>query len=203
MQPASHDYYGPFTCSRHSNTAHLHVCINLYVLLIHTHSGYSDRGAPISNDTNSDEEAELQEAIRRSLSHDQTATTTPSAPPPPHDSDHNEDMQRAVEQSLADLQHSNTSDTNPPPPYNPAYNPQEVRTSQRAAASDIFEAETVIVGESEQDEGAGLRRRGGAGTDRSIASSTHRETRERQRSRNYTDMDSIRAARLRRFGGTS
>ena len=41
MQPASHDYYGPFTCSRHSNTAHLnwlHVCSNLYVLLIHTHS---------------------------------------------------------------------------------------------------------------------------------------------------------------------
>ena len=102
----------------------------------------------------------------------------------------------AVEQSLADLQHSST--TNPPPPYNPAYNPQEVETSQRAAASDIFEAETVIVGESEQDEGAELRRRGGVGTSRSSAS-THRKT--RQQSRTHTDMDSVRAARLRRFGG--
>lgn len=132
------------------------------------------------------------------MSHDQTTTSTPSAPPPSHDHDNDEDMQTAVEQSLANLQHSNT--TNPPPPYNPAYNPQEVGTSQRAAASDIFEAETVIVGESEQDEGAELRRRGGVGTSRSSAS-TQSETRERQQSRTRTDMDSVRAARLRRFGG--
>ena len=162
-----------------------------------THSGYSDRGAP-NNDTNSDEEAELQEAIRRSLSHDQATTPTPSAPPP---ADHDKDVQMAVEQSLADEQHCNTS--NPPPPYNPAYNPQEVGTSQGAAASDIFEAETVIVGESEQDEGAELRRRSRGGTTSRSSARTHGETREPQQSRTHTDMDSIRAARLRRFGGTA
>ena len=160
------------------------------------HSGYSDRGVP-NNDTNSDEEAELQEAIRRSLSHDQATTPTPSAPPPAHD----EDVQMAVEQSLADVQHRNTS--NPPPPYNPAYSPQEVGTSQGAAASDIFEAETVIVGESEQDEGTELRRRSRGGTTSRSSARTYGETREPQQSSTHTDMDSIRAARLRRFGGTS
>lgn len=171
--------------------------IAILLILYLTHSGYSDRGAP-NNDTNSDEEAELQEAIRRSLSHDQATTPTPSAPPPAHD----EDVQMAVEQSLADVQHRNTS--NPPPPYNPAYNPQEVGTSQGAAAtSDIFEAETVIVGESEQDEGTELRRRSRGGTTSRSSARTHGETREPQQSRTHTDMDSIRAARLRRFGGTS
>lgn len=104
----------------------------------------------------------------------------------------------AVEQSLADSQRSNIS--NPLPPYNPAYNPQEVGSSQRAAVGDIFEAETVIVGESEEGEDAGLRRRGGVSTSRSSARSTDRE---RQQSRTRTDIDSVRAARLRRFGGTS
>lgn len=169
----------------------------LYFILYLTHSGYSDRGAP-NNDTNSDEEAELQEAIRRSLSRDQGTTPTPSAPPPAHDRDHDEDVQMAVEQSLADIQHRNTS--NPPPSYNPAYSPQEVGTSQGAAASDIFEAETVIVGESEQDEGAELRRRSRGGT---TSRSSVRGMRERQQSRTQTDMDSVRAARLRRFGGMS
>ena len=175
----------------------------LLILLQFTHSGYSDHRAP-SNDTNSDEEAELQEAIQRSLSDNQTTAPTPSAPPPSHDHDNDGDVQRAVEQSLADLQHTST---NPPPPYNPAYNPQEVGTSQRTAVSDIiFEAETVIVGDSEQNEGAELRRRGVSGTSRPSASGStsavHRETRERQQSRTRTDnMDSVRAARLRRFGG--
>jgi hypothetical protein len=58
----------------------------------------------------------------------------------------------------------------------------------------------VIVGESEQDKGTELRRRSrGEGG----SASTRRETRERQQSRINTEMDSIRAARLRRFGGTS
>ena len=182
----------------------------LLLILLHlTHSGYSDRPAP-NNGTNSDEEAELQEAIRRSLSDNQTTTPTPSAPPPSHnhDHDHDEDVQRAVEHSLADLQQQHTN-TNPPPPYNPAYNPQEIGTSQRTTAvSDIFEAETVIVGDSEQNEGAELRR-GGIGISRpstggsiSAAHHVHREARERQQSRTHTDnMDSVRAARLRRFGG--
>ena len=173
----------------------------LLILLQFTCSGYSDRRAP-SNDTNSDEEAELQEAIQRSLSDNQTTAPTPSAPPPSHDHDNDGDVQRAVEQSLADLQHTNT---NPPPPYNPAYNPQEVGTSQRTTVSDIFEAETVIVGDSEQNEGAELRRRVTSTSRPSASGSTsavHRETRERQQSRTRTDnMDSIRAARLRRFGG--
>ncbi len=176
-----------------ANNRHPKVFLILYL----THSGYSDRGAHNNNDTNSDEEAELQEAIQRSLSHDQATTPTPSAPPPTHDRDHDEDVQMAVEQSLGDVQHRDTS--NPPPPYNPAYNSQEgIGTSH---ASDSFEAETVIVGESEQDEGTVLRRRSrGEG---SSASTHHRGTRERQQSRINTDMDSIRAARLRRFGGTS
>ena len=154
-----------------------------------TYPGYSDRGAP-GNDTYSEEEEELQEAIQRSLSHDQT-TPTPSAPPPLHD--HDEDT-RVVQQ------HTNA---NPPPPYNPVYNPQELGASQRAATSDIFEAETVIVGDSEQDQGAELRRRRLTETGSASGSrpATHRETRERQQSRTHNDMDSVRAARLRRFGG--
>ena len=49
------------------------------VLFLLCNSGYSDRAPP--DDTNSEEEAQLQEAIQRSLADNET-TPSPSAPPP-------------------------------------------------------------------------------------------------------------------------
>ena len=152
--------------------------------------GYSDRGGS-SNDTNSEEEeAELQEAIRRSLSHDQT-TPTPSAPPP-SDRHEDEDVQRAVEQSIADLHHANTAN---PPPYNPSYSRQGVGEQ---ATGDIQERGTVIVRESNQEDSSELRRRGMGGA----SSGTHPRGGVQRPTRTHnTDIDSVRAARLRRFSG--
>ena len=162
-------------------------------------SGYSDhRATNGAEDAINSEEEELQEAIQRSLSPDQ-ATYTPSAPPPSHDDQ--SDIQMAVERSVADMNNVPDASTNPPPPYNPNYYPQEVGTSERAA-QDIQDAETVIVGESEQDDGLELRRRRmrGAGA---AASTSPSGNVQQQLLRTRTSIDSVRAARLRRFGGMS
>lgn len=147
-------------------------------------SGYSDR-----RDHSSDEEEELQEAMRRSLSHDQTTTPTPSAPP--LSPDHDAEVQMAIEQSL---QHGH-----PPPPYNPAYNPHDRGTNRTAGTSgNIYEAETVILGEGGVSENVELTRRGrtdtGRGTNTGGATTA---TMHRTRSNH---LDSVRAARLRKFG---
>ena len=131
--------------------------------------------------------------MRRSLSHDQTTTPTPSAPP--LSEDHDEDVQTAIEQSLADLQHSD-----PPPPYNPAYNPHEARTNQAAGTSGtILEAEIVIVGEGRVSESAELRRRGR--TDNSTSTGEASTVAAHRTRSNH--LDSVRAARLRKFGNTT
>ena len=148
--------------------------------------GYSDHGGT-ANDTNSEEEAELQEAIRRSLSHDQT-TPTPSAPPPSNGHE-DEDVQRAVEQSIADLHHANTAN---PPPYNPSFSWRGV-----GEQGDTQERETVIVRESNQEDSSELRRRGMGGA----SSVTDPRGRGGPTRTHNMDIDSVRAARLRRFSG--
>ena len=151
--------------------------------------GYSDRGGT-ENDTNSEEEAGLQEAIRRSLSHDQT-TPTPSAPPP-LDRHEDEDVQRAVEQSIADMHHADTAN---PPPYNPSCSWRGVGEQ---AASDIQERGTVMVGESNREASSDMRRRGTGGA----SSGTHPRGDVQHPTRTHNmDIDSVRAARLRRFSG--
>lgn len=141
---------------------------------------------------NSEEEAELQEAIRRSLSHDQT-TPTPSAPPPLDRHEDDDDVQRAVEQSVADLHHANTAN---PPPYNPSYSWRGVGEQ---VTDDIQERGTVIVEESNQEDSSELRRRGMGGA--SSGTQPRGGVQHPTRTQNNMDIDSVRAARLRRFSG--
>ena len=160
-------------------------------------SGYRDQRA--AGVTDSEDEQELQEAIQQSLAHDHTQTTpTPSAPPPSN-SREDEDMRMAMERSLADLSHTERSGPTAPPPYNPS--------SSQDHGAEVHETETVIVGDTESDVGSEVRRRRGVGGVGGVAD-TPRDSGGRSRTvqqplRTQTDdIESIRAARLRRFSNT-
>ena len=110
------------------------------------------------------EEAELQEAIRRSLQHDSADSADINAPSTIADHDNPRPPEEV------------------PPPYNPSYSPP-----------GLLSSETEIVPEPETTPTTNSVRR------RLTTSSAQRDRENGRTSSSASDMDRVRAARLKRF----
>ena len=102
-----------------------------------------------------------------------------------------------MERSLADLSHAERSGPTAPPPYDPSFSTSQ---DHGAEGPNIHERETVIVN-TDSDVGSEVRRRrgvGGAGNSGGRFHTVQQPLRTRT-----DDIESIRAARLRRFSNNT
>lgn len=156
--------------------------------------GGSGRGRGMADRGNSEEE-ELQAAIRSSLQNQgqQHENVSLSAPRVNRGGSLDRDLQIALDRSIHDRGPNSSPPNGPPPPFNPAYPPPT--DTQIPSSPGIGWSRDVLPSSSsssaseseragEEEEAGGLRQR-------------HVATKEDE-----TDMDTIRAARLRRFERT-